>query len=250
MRIGAQLYTVRDFCKTTEDLAQTLKRVADIGYTTVQLSGVCAYEPAWMKEQLERNGLTCACTHTAPARLQKETEQVSAEHLAMDCRYVGLGSFGFGEGDQEALYREFMGIYKPVAKRFRENGLYFMYHNHDMEFRHLGGKTILRKMAEDFAPEELGFVLDTFWIQAGGANPCEYIREFAGRVPCIHLKDYAYGRKMAVVGEGNINFAAVAAACKDAGTEFLLVEQDDCNGEDPFVCLKRSYQYLRAMGLE
>ena len=108
-------------------------------------------------------------------------------------------------------------------------------------------------MAEDFAPEELGFVLDTFWIQAGGASPVEYIREFKGRVPCIHLKDYGMtvdGRIMTPVGEGNINFAAVAAACEDAGAEYLLVEQDNCNGDAPFDCLKRSYMNLRALGLE
>ena len=30
MRIGAQLYTVRDFCKTPEELAEALARVAEI----------------------------------------------------------------------------------------------------------------------------------------------------------------------------------------------------------------------------
>ena len=28
----------------------------------------------------------------------------------------------------------------------------------------------------------------------------------------------------------------------------MLVEQDDCNGEDPFDCLRRSYLYLKAQG--
>ena len=60
---GAQLYTLRNFCKTKEELAETLKRVADIGYTSVQLSGVCAYEPEWMAKQLKQNGLVCAVTH-------------------------------------------------------------------------------------------------------------------------------------------------------------------------------------------
>lgn len=55
---------------------------------------------------------------------------------------------------------------------------------------------------------------------------------------------------MAVVGEGNINFDAVISAAEDAGTRYLLVEQDNCNGEDPFDCLKRSYENLRAMGLQ
>lgn len=254
MKIGAQMYTVREFCKTTEGLAESLKKIADIGYTTVQLSGVCDYDPAWMKEQLAANGLVCACTHTKADRLLGETDAVSREHLAMDCRYVGLGGYhAFWQGDMQENYDQFLKLYKPVAKRFRENGLYFMYHNHDKEFCQLQGKTILRKMAEDFAPEELGFVLDTFWIQAGGASPVEYIREFKGRVPCIHLKDYGMtvdGKIMVPVGEGNINFAAVTEACRDAGAEYLLVEQDNCNGEDPFDCLKRSYMNLRALGLE
>jgi hypothetical protein len=33
-----------------------------------------------------------------------------------------------------------------------------------------------------------------------------------------------------------------------AGTKYMMVEQDDCNGEDPFECLKRSYEYLKACG--
>ena len=37
MKIGAQLYTVRDFCKTLDGFSETLKKVADIGYTTVQV---------------------------------------------------------------------------------------------------------------------------------------------------------------------------------------------------------------------
>ena len=43
MKLGAQLYTVRDFTKTTDDFAETLKKVADIGYRTVQVSGTCAF---------------------------------------------------------------------------------------------------------------------------------------------------------------------------------------------------------------
>jgi sugar phosphate isomerase/epimerase len=64
------------------------------------------------------------------------------------------------------------------------------------------------------------------------------------------LKDYAFGPKMAVVGEGNINFDRVFERAEAAGTEYMFVEQDDCYGEDPFECLKRSYAYLNARGFE
>ena len=102
----------------------------------------------------------------------------------------------------------------------------------------------------------MGITLDTFWVQAGGANPVACLRELKDRVPCIHLKDFAYARgdgfhaNMAPVGEGNINFEAVIQAAADANTEYLLVEQDDCHGEDPFDCLMRSYNHLRALGLD
>ena len=44
MEIGAQLFTVRDFCKDLPALAETLRKIADIGYRHVQVSGTCAYE--------------------------------------------------------------------------------------------------------------------------------------------------------------------------------------------------------------
>ena len=54
---------------------------------------------------------------------------------------------------------------------------------------------------------------------------------------------------MAPVYEGNIDFDSILEACEAAGTEYLLVEQDDCYGEDPFECLRVSYQNLKARGL-
>ena len=35
-----------------------------------------------------------------------------------------------------------------------------------------------------------------------------------------------------------------------AGVEHILIEQDNCNGEDPFDCLARSYKYLTSLGLK
>ena len=109
---------------------------------------------------------------------------------------------------------------------------------------------ILEKISQDFEQDILGFTLATFWVQAGGGDPAQWIEKLSGRVPCIHLKDFAYTteRKMAVIGEGNINFDRVFEKAESAGTKYMLVEQDDCNGENPFDCLKRSYDYLKSCG--
>ena len=59
MKIGAQLYTVRDYCQNLDDFAVTLEKVAKIGYTAVQISGCCEYEPQWLKAQLTQLDFLC-----------------------------------------------------------------------------------------------------------------------------------------------------------------------------------------------
>ena len=50
MELGAQLFTLRDYCKDLDSFAETLKKGAEMGYRTVQGSGTCAYEAQWLKE--------------------------------------------------------------------------------------------------------------------------------------------------------------------------------------------------------
>ena len=110
-------------------------------------------------------------------------------------------------------------------------------------------------MAEDFAPEELSFTLDTYWVKAGGYDVLEEIKRLRGRLPAVHYKDMLIDSEnhqlMYYIGGGNtFDFEKITEAFIDAGTKFALVEQDNCNGEDPFVCLKKSYDYLRSIGLD
>lgn len=249
MRIGAQLYTVRDFCKDLNGFSDTLKKVSDIGYRFVQVSGTCEFDPKWLKEELAKNDLQCVLTHTPTDKLLVDPKKVALDHDIFGCKCVGLGwnAFELEKGDTPSA---FVRKYLPVAKTLNDNGKYFMYHNHDQEFKKVDGKLIIEHLAQSFSPEIMGFTLDTFWVQAGGGDPARWIEKLSGRVPVIHLKDFAYGRKMAVVGEGNINFDRVFASAEKSGTEYMLVEQDDCNGENPFDCLARSYKYLKANGFE
>lgn len=250
MRIGAQFYTIRDFCKDLDGFAESLKKVADIGYEHVQISGTCEYEPQWLADQLKMNGLQCVITHTPAAKLLEDAKKVAQDHDVFGCHCVGLGAgmYKFEPDDARSILDDFVAKYKPVAKALKENGKYFMYHNHHYEFMPLEGRPIISHIAEIFAPDEMGFTLDTYWVQRGGGDPAEWVERLAGREPCIHLKDHNYLAKMAVVGEGNINFGKVFQAAEKAGTEYMLVEQDDCSGENPFDCLKRSYDNLVSWG--
>ena len=252
MTLGAQLYTIREFTQTTEALAETLAKVAEIGYTSVQVSGTCAFDADWLNEQLKINGLVCPVTHTSPDKIADDTDTAANEHIKFGCGICGIGAAP-GIWDQSFVYEDFKNRFLPAANKFKTYGLRLGYHNHHMEFNKTDGKNFLERMAEDFPSDTLTFILDTYWIQYSGGDPAQWIRKFSGRVHCVHFKDMAIvgnEQRMACVGGGNINFNSAISACEDAGTEFILVEQDDCYGENPFGCLAESYNYLKSFGLK
>lgn len=250
MKIGAQLFTIRDFVKDLDGLSESLKKVADIGYKTVQVSGTCDFNADWMKEELRKNGLKCVITHTAPAKITGETEKVIADHKTFGCDRIGIGIYDVAKNGVQA----FVDYYKDAAEKIKQAGLCLSYHNHDAEFVKIDGKLIMDHIIDAFAPDELCITLDTYWVQSGGSDPIWWLNRLKGRTPCIHFKDMAFTvdkeRRMSVIGEGNMNFEGIIKASVDNGVEYALVEQDNCYGEDPFDCLKRSYEYLKAQGLE
>jgi sugar phosphate isomerase/epimerase len=132
----------------------------------------------------------------------------------------------------------------------KDAGMLFMYHNHNFEFEKSDGKYYMERLMEEFTPAELGFTLDTYWLQAAGTDVCQWIERLKDRIPCVHLKDMAILRHeavMAPVMEGNMNFTKILETLKNTNCEYLLVEQDVCQ-ESPFECLKKSYQNLAALG--
>ena len=253
MITGAQLFTVRDYTQNLEDFAETLKKVADIGYTTVQVSGACAFEADWLKEQLQKNGLTCVITHTNPDRIAYETEKVIEDHKTFGCNYVGLGSIPWGLGQNPAGLTVDPKTVRDPAKKKKEAGVNLLPNTPGCELKEATGAPLRAGMAGNSPADELGFTLDSYWVQYGGGDPAAWAEKLSGRVDCVHVKDmqYKHGKQeMAYIGEGNLNFDRFLAACEKAGTKYVLVEQDDCQGRDPFFCLKKSYEALAAMGLK
>ena len=249
MEIGAQFYTLRDHCTNLDDFALSLKKIAEIGYKTVQISGVCSYEPQWLKEQLDKNGLKCVLTHYNAEEIRTIPEEVVKRHKVFGCSNIGLGCMPSKVTEENT--KAFIENFKNSAKVLKENDACLFYHNHGFEFERCSdGRWILELIADGFDADELQFTLDTYWVQYGGADICDVIDMLAGRLKCVHLKDFATVEgeiRMAPVGRGNLNFPKILKHLEKAGCEYVLVEQDHCYGEDPFECLKESYEYLRGI---
>lgn len=246
MQLGAQIFTVMKYTKNLDDFAESLKKIANIGYKTVQVSGTCQYEGEWLNEQLKTNGLKCVLTHYPADKMIEDTDGTVALHKKFDCPRIGIGYYDFANKGIGEFKEKFL----PVAKNFKEKGCKLYYHNHFQEFRRDGDKVLMEKICEIFPKDLMGITFDTYWAQKAGADPALWIEKLKGWLSCVHFKDMDFEGKTVVVGEGNMNFDRIISACEKSGSEYLLVEQDDCNGENPFDCLKRSYEYLHSLGLE
>ena len=250
MTLGAQLFTLRDYTQTAEDLDYSLGRVAEMGYTTVQISAIGPIPAGRVREICDRHGLKIVLTHTDPDRIRDDTEAVIREHDVMGCDYIGIGMMPPKYRSQEWLWH-FAADYREPAKKIAAAGKLLMYHNHNLEFQKFGGKLVLETLLESFAPEEMGVTLDTYWVQMGGGDVCGWLERLADRIPCVHLKDMSVrGMEpiMAPVLEGNLDFQKILNTLERLGkTKYLLVEQDICQGS-PFDCLKKSYENLHALG--
>ena len=251
MKIGAQLYTVREFTQTKEDFEKTIRKIAEIGYECVQISAIgTGITVAEINQICKANHLEIIITHTPLDRIKNETKQVIEEHKMMNAKYIGLGALTWGTGNSKEGYDRFIADFLPVSKMIKEAGLTFMYHNHDFEFMRIENQTAFEYLVDQLP--EAGFTLDTFWVQAGGGDPAWWLKKLAGRVDVIHLKDFVIvnqERRMAEVLEGNLNWEAIFETAKMAGVKYAMVEQDDCYGRDPFECLRTSFENLKAYGI-
>lgn len=250
LTITAQLYTVAQQIQTPEGIECAFARIHQDGYLAAQASGLGPIAAEQLRDIAQKYQVEICCTHSDFDRMQTDLDGLIREHRIYGCRNMGIGSMPQEYRGNLDGYHAFMKIVEPIAKRVADAGMHLTYHNHSFEFVKYEGRTLMNRMLEDVC-KELHFILDTYWIQAGGADPAEYIRKADGRMEVCHLKDMAIvtdpanemcgvSQHYAPIGCGNLDFKKILKACAETGVKYAAIEQDDCYGEDPFECLALS----------
>ena len=253
MNFGAQLYTVRDFVKTSDGLHDSLKKIADMGYEGVQVSAVEAFLNDVSAEQLRRwlddLNLGCCATHRPWDRFIDHLDEEIAIHKTLGCDVLGIGMGPkqcFEAGPTE--WRTWLLAVDAIVEKLSAHDLVFAYHNHAIEFERKDGERAIDILVAE-ANVDMQFILDTYWVIHAGADCVDMIQQLRGRLDVVHLKDktvVGWDTHYAPVGEGNLAWSSILPALEDAGTKWGVVEQDECYGEDPFDCLDRSLKYLKS----
>jgi sugar phosphate isomerase/epimerase len=241
--IGVQLYTLRSLL--AKDFEGTLAALARIGYREVEFAGLYDRSPAAIRAILEREGLMAPAGHYPLEGLRDDPSRTLDTAAELGHRYVVIAWLAEADRNSPDALRRTAELFNRIGGAAAARDLRFAYHNHDFEFRPVGGEIPLDVLLAETDPGMVWYEMDLFWITKGGKDPLDYFARFPGRFPLVHVKDMAAGETMVDVGAGAIDWPRILGRREQAGIEHYFVEHDE--PADPIASVTASYQYLRGV---
>lgn len=266
---GIQLYTVG--ADMRKDPAGTLRALRQIGYVYVESAGTGSLSAADFGKMIRDAGLKCPSAHlqfsTAdPGPLFEQAHALGVEYAVSSV----LTTIPFGKSMQGAIrslgsqtaddFKRNAALANDIARKAKAAGLQYAYHNHNFEFRDLGGgKTGYEILLAETDPALVKFEADCGWMCIAGQEPVKYFRRYPDRYRMIHVKDFVKGPattdlmgpnrpKGTELGRGFIDYRPIFEAAKAAGVQYYFSEQEPPFTDMPALeAAKVDYEYMHAI---
>jgi sugar phosphate isomerase/epimerase len=276
-RIGVQMMMLK---KQVEELGpyEVLRRLQTIGFSAVEVSQIAmtTENVGEMRQARDELGIDYAALSAGLEAGPNDSLVDAYTKIVADARALGasrlrIGMMPFAAMTSHDALLAFCRQAEQIAVRLGHDGLTLYYHNHHLEFATRGGTSILDIIRAE-APT-MRLEIDVHWVQRGGRDPVRTLAKYAGLVDLVHLKDYRIGElpptaftalqagdyagfmqaftgvvQFGEVGEGNLDWTEIIDQAITSGAQYLLIEQDDQYGRDPFDCLRTSRANLVALG--
>ncbi len=238
--VALQLWSLRDRVKT--DFAATVAEVAKIGYTGVETAGFGNLDAKGAAAALKDAGLQVAGMHVGIDALRRDVNACITHAHLLGAKHITCPSWPREHFISGTACQEIGRELGAIGAVLRAHGIQFAYHNHATELAVVDGRRVFDWMLDAAAPRDLGCQADVYWVQVGGKDPAQFIREQGRRIHTLHLKDQAE------IGGGPVDFEAVFAAVDSIGAvEWHIVEVEEYN-HDPLESCRLSFEQLRAWG--
>ena len=243
--IALQLYSVRE--QLAQDFEGAVRRVADMGYVGVEPYGgmpAGLNATAALFRELE---LQTFNSHVPfPDDANKGTVLEIAE--AFDLQNIAIAFMPPAEFETIDKVKSTCDRLNRAGEFARANNLALHYHNHWWEYKEVHGTSTLDVMLDEL-DENVGLQIDTYWVQVGGLDAVEVVKQVGSRAPMIHLKDGWLDKDgdMTAVGSGKMDVPGIVNATAETA-EWYIVEQDR-SATDMIQAVQASYTYLTANGL-
>jgi sugar phosphate isomerase/epimerase len=247
---GIQLYTVgSDFDK---DPSGTLKRIAEIGYMEVETAGFAKLTAAQLRDELKNAGLRAPSAHLMFG--MADTDKLLEDANSLGVEFVVSSVLlphppAASEGMQGFLklinsmtaddFKQSAAKANDIARKAKAAGLKYAYHNHNFEFRDLGGgQTGYDILMHETDASLVKFEADTGWMRVAGADPVAFLTQHPERFVMLHIKDFKNVTRPVTslmasdaptpteLGRGSIDLKSIVEAGRRAGIRHMFVEQE------------------------
>ncbi len=253
--VGVQLYTLRgDIAK---DAKGTIEKVAALGYKQVETFGYNNGKYFGMTatefgQFLKSIGLTSPSGHYFGGgfffddKWEEKWLSLVNDAKTIGQKYVTVPSLDNDHRKDADSYKAFAQKLNRAGELAKSAGLQIAYHNHDFEFKDLGGQTGYNVLLKETDPNLVKLELDIYWAVKAGYNPVDLFKASPGRYAMWHVKDMDNTERkyFTEVGSGIINFKNIFDNAKLSGMEYFFVEQDVCPGP-PLDSISKSITYIK-----
>lgn len=232
---GFQVWTIKD--KLIADFPGTLKMMAGLGYTQVEMCSPLGYTNSGfgplnslsgseMRKIVEDNGLTCVSSHYNMGELRDSLDNRLEWATQLGMKQMVAASFWLPKDASIDDYRKAADELNKIGEKTSAAGIQMVFHNHHMEFEKRGNELIYDALLDEFDPD---LVKMQFQVAVAdiGYKAADYFRNHPGRFISAHLSDYSKElEKQVPIGQGIVDWEDFFKAAKVSGVQNYLVEMD------------------------
>jgi len=251
--IALQLYSVRH--ELAENVRDTLKAVADMGYEGVEFAGPPQHSAEELHSMLDEFGLVCCGWHTPFDLVQDEKlADTIAFNRALGNANIIVPSIPEHLRRSRADWLKLASFFNELAEKLAPHDMATGYHNHYVEFEPLEGERPWDTFFGNTSSKVI-MQLDTGNALCGGADSVSILQRYPGRAVTVHLKSYSREAGKSdprlgyrpLIGDDEIPWEAVFQACETiGGTEWYIVEYES-DAYPPLEAVERFLKALKAM---
>ena len=254
-KAGLQLYSLRDYLG--QDVKGVLAKVAKAGYQQVETYGYSPEKHFWglrpteFKAVLAANGLTTPSGHYDLGDYLRTGDEALLAPTIAAANACGQQYLIVPYLDEQlrATPADFQALAAKLNKagaRCKAAGLRLGYHNHDFEFKPLGGSSLYEVLLQETDPALVAFELDIYWVVRAGQDPARLMQAHPKRFPLWHVKDMdkANPDLNTEVGSGSIDYRRLMAYASTAGLQHPIMEQENFT-LDAYQSITQSAAYMR-----
>jgi sugar phosphate isomerase/epimerase len=230
---GFQIWTIRKDLLT--DFPGTLKKMAGMGYTEVEMCSPLGYgfktlnemSGTEMKKIIGDAGLKCTSSHFTGNELQDSLDNRIewATEIGMKQMVQSMPKIKLNEATMDDWRKAAQGL-NIIAEKTKAAGIQMVYHNHNFEFQRIDGELIYPMLMEELDPDLVKMQFQVAVIDEG-FKAQDYFRKYPGRFISAHLADYSTELEKAVpLGQGIVDWEDLFEAAKTGGVKNYFVEMD------------------------